>query len=62
MVLPKYLDVRALQGEGARKTIILWEDQEDQKDWAGASVFLAVSIDVSPSSIDVEPLSGHQRP
>ena len=30
-------DVYQLQGEGERKTIIVWEDQEDQKDWAGAS-------------------------
>lgn len=27
-------DVYQLQGEGERKTIIVWEDQEDQKDWA----------------------------
>lgn len=27
-------DVYQLQGEGERQTIIVWEDQEDQKDWA----------------------------
>lgn len=27
-------DVYQLQGEGAQKTIIVWEDEEDQKDWA----------------------------
>lgn len=27
-------DLYQLQGEGERQTIIVWEDQEDQKDWA----------------------------
>lgn len=27
-------DVYQLQGEGEKQTIIVWEDQEDQKDWA----------------------------
>eukprot|EP00933_Yihiella_yeosuensis_P037974 TRINITY_DN31962_c0_g1_i1.p1 TRINITY_DN31962_c0_g1~~TRINITY_DN31962_c0_g1_i1.p1 ORF type:complete len:811 (-),score=159.56 TRINITY_DN31962_c0_g1_i1:152-2584(-) len=27
-------DIYQLQGEGDRQTIIVWEDQEDQKDWA----------------------------
>ncbi|CAE7456167.1 smek1 [Symbiodinium natans] len=27
-------DVYQLQGEGAQKTIIVWEDEEDSKDWA----------------------------
>ncbi|CAE7189523.1 unnamed protein product, partial [Symbiodinium necroappetens] len=30
-------DVYQLQGEGAQKTIIVWEDEEDQKDWAWGS-------------------------
>ncbi|CAE7719262.1 unnamed protein product [Symbiodinium sp. CCMP2592] len=30
-------DVYQLQGEGAQKTIIVWEDEEDQKDWARGS-------------------------